>query len=198
MTPTDKLWDISDKLYVPDLAKYVLKLPYFKVWTGCANPKGHHYGKGGLAQHVLEVCELALLNNKYYGSPVDEAELFLACLFHDVGKLWDYIPTESSLPKSVAAAEVFGPNNNEYKDWVNSDHKYKIHHITRSILVWNEAFDKENWDGRFEWDKDEVTHAILAHHGRREYGSPVEPQSKLAWLLHSADMISARLCDSPS
>jgi 3'-5' exoribonuclease len=38
-----------------------------------------------------------------------------------------------------------------------------------------------------------LTHIILAHHGRQEWGSPVEPQSVEAWLVHLADLAESRL-----
>ena len=34
---------------------------------------------------------------------------------------------------------------------------------------------------------------ILSHHGKKEWGSPIEPQSQGAWILHLADMMSARV-----
>jgi 23S rRNA maturation-related 3'-5' exoribonuclease YhaM len=43
---------------------------------------------------------------------------------------------------------------------------------------------------------DSVLHAILAHHGRREAGSPVAPKSRIAWLVHLSDQISARMADA--
>jgi 3'-5' exoribonuclease len=33
---------------------------------------------------------------------------------------------------------------------------------------------------------------MLAHHGRKEWGSPVEPATNEAWILHAADMMSSR------
>ena len=47
----------------------------------------------------------------------------------------------------------------------------------------------------FTDEHDEVLHAILSHHGRREYGSPVSPSTRIAWLLHLCDSISARMFD---
>ena len=38
-----------------------------------------------------------------------------------------------------------------------------------------------------------MLHAVLAAHGRLEYGSPVVPQTLEAWLLHLADLAEARL-----
>ena len=34
-----------------------------------------------------------------------------------------------------------------------------------------------------------------AHHGIRAWGSPVSPNTQLAWLLHLSDNLSARLND---
>jgi 3'-5' exoribonuclease len=78
-------------------------------------------------------------------------------------------------------------------EWESTDHKYKIYHITRSNLIWNEMGKKYNLTQDYI---DEVSHAILAHHGRLEWKSPVEPQTELAWLLHLSDNLSARMCDA--
>jgi len=43
---------------------------------------------------------------------------------------------------------------------------------------------------------DKVLHAILAHHGCREAGSPVAPKTREAWLVHFCDGISARMDDA--
>jgi 23S rRNA maturation-related 3'-5' exoribonuclease YhaM len=40
-------------------------------------------------------------------------------------------------------------------------------------------------------DVDFVEHAILAHHGKLEFGSPVVPANVEAYLVHIADAISA-------
>lgn len=183
--PKEKLRQLAKDLGLQDFSKHALDLSGFDIWTGCANPKGHHYGKGGLAQHILEVCELAQLNNEYLGNPAPKEPLFLACLFHDVGKLWDYALEDEKYPKLLV----------DYSTWKSTDHKKKIHHITRSVLVFHEACRVENWGWWEGMSPDTVIHAILAHHCRTEWGSPIEPQTKLAWLLHLADNISARLDD---
>jgi 3'-5' exoribonuclease len=38
--------------------------------------------------------------------------------------------------------------------------------------------------------RDTVAHAILAHHGRHEWGSPVAPATPEATVIHFADMLS--------
>ena len=168
------LENLAKELNVTHLANFVLKDSRFTEWSGSSKKNLHHYGTGGLITHTCEVVQLCLQNNEYFKGTekyVDPAKVYLAALFHDAGKMWDY---ERS--------------NSGFGDWESNDHKYKIHHISRSALVWNEAA------GDLEW-KDEVLHAILAHHGQREWGSPVKPQTHLAWLLHLCDGISARMDD---
>lgn len=164
------------------LAAHVLDDPRFALWTGSSSRYMHHYGQGQLAQHTREVADLCALNNSYYGHPVNSDLLFLAALFHDVGKMWDYEPLP---PEGERKA---------YQEWQSTDHKNKIYHISRSALVWNSAVAK---DGDFlsVEEQDEVLHAILAHHGQLIWKSPVTPKSKMAWILHLSDGISARLDD---
>lgn len=170
------LCKLADDFEVRNIANIVLENPDFAIWSGAGSPDKHHYGKGGLLKHTTEVIDLCLRNNSYFGNDkkVDDRKLFLAGLFHDVGKIHDYAPSDK-----------------DYKEWHSVDHKYKIYHISRSVLVWHDAIK----DTVFSDIEDEVTHAILAHHGRREWGSPVECKTRLAWLLHLCDSISARMDD---
>lgn len=61
-----KIWHLAKELDVLTIANYVLTNEKFEVWSGSSQSYSHHYGKGGLAQHTMEVCELCLLNNKYH------------------------------------------------------------------------------------------------------------------------------------
>ena len=46
----------------------------------------------------------------------------------------------------------------------------------------------------FPEDKENhILHLILSHHGRKEWGVPIEPKTKEAELLHNADLRSAFL-----
>lgn len=170
------LFNIARDLGVEELAKFVLEDSYF--WQCSASslinndpksPRLHHYGEGGLAKHTTEVVELCLHNAERY-SNVNKQILFLAALYHDVGKMRDY----------------------EFKDgeWYGAEHKRRIHHVSRSALFWNEVCAKNP-----NPYSEDVLHCVLSHHGRREWGSPVAPDTKEAWLLHLCDAMSARMDD---
>ena len=160
------------------MADLVIENPNFALWSGSSNPQQHHYGKHGLLIHTTEVVELCLLNNKYFplSKQAPPKLLYLAALYHDVGKIWDYVPTTP-----------------DYSEWGSALHKKKIHHVSRSAIFWAENASKIECVN--EQEKDEVLHAILSHHQLREWGSPVRPLTPLAWLLHLCDNMSARLDD---
>ena len=52
---------------------------YFKVGAG-----GHHKGRGGLAQHCIEVYDFAM---DQYGPILPAGSIAVAALFHDLGKV---------------------------------------------------------------------------------------------------------------
>jgi len=156
----------------------------FPQWTGSPSQEFHHYGKGGLLEHTLEVTQLALLNARHFtGSKrVNERNLVCACICHDWGKIWDYERVMVLLHEGSTV---------RVESWQKAPHSKMIHHISRSALEFNAAARGKMPDA----DIESVTHAILAHHGQKAWGSPVSPKSPEAWLLHLCDSISARMDD---
>jgi len=159
--------------------------PKFSIWSGCSHEGGHHYGKGGLAKHTLEVIESCLQMHDYYNTKVPKGKIFLAALYHDVGKLWDYQPVQ----------EWDGPypRDIKYDKWEPTWHKDHIHHLPRSAIEFAKIV--VHYDSLREWE-DDILHAILSHHGQREWRSPVQPQTPLAHILHLCDSISARVYET--
>lgn len=164
------------------LTKQVVENEAFMRWPGSGKADKHHFYRGGLLRHTYEVVRLCLsarVTVAHYPDKVNETDLFLAALYHDTGKVMDYAP--------VDVAE---------QEWQYTDHKYLIHHITESALIWRENLQICGISKEFREAHDEpVVHAILSHHGRREWGSPVEPRTPVAWILHNCDSMSARLND---
>lgn len=197
MNPVDKLIDIAKSFRykmnedVYRISKFILEDKKFALWSGSSKESQHHYGQGGLAKHTLEVVQSSLLMHEYYKTKVNPCKIFLAALYHDYGKLWDYEP--------VLHQEDYHTGwSLNYKEWQGTQHKNKIHHLPRSAIefskIVNDCFGRRIAD--FVDCEDEIVHAILSHHGLREWGSPVSPQSKLAWILHLCDGMSARLNES--
>lgn len=167
-------------LGVHNICESILYDYRFFVWSAASKPNLHHYGKGGLVIHTKEVVDLCFINAGYYRDQhsFDDKALFLAAFFHDVGKMWDYEPLDE-----------------DYMEWRGTEHKTKIHHISRSVMVWTKAVSNYS---EYSYLEDEVSHAILSHHGLREWGSPVSPATRLAWVLHLSDCMSARMYDCDS
>jgi 3'-5' exoribonuclease len=180
----DSIGRVIDKRYrhggiVLDLTLYLTENPRFQQWSGSSKHFHHHYGDGGLVKHTQEVVETCLATADLYPQyQIDQTELFLAALYHDSGKMYDY-------------------EKDDIVGWRGSEHKRLIHHISRSVIIWAKALDETGVTDEFRRKyEDPVIHAILAHHGQRIWGSPVSPKSRVAWLLYLCDGISARLNDA--
>ena len=179
----------AESLGVRKIADFLLLNPRFSLWSGSGYPNQHHYGTGGLITHVSEVVNMCLdMREKWYPE-INVKVLFLSALMHDWGKLWDYEPVHQYCEtyKNVRLNDI----DSEVK-WRSTTHKRNIHHISRSAIEWSKAVALS---GECKDIEDEVTHAILSHHGQREWGSPVAPNTQMAWLLHCCDVISARMND---
>jgi 3'-5' exoribonuclease len=89
-----------------------------------------------------------------------------AAAWHDVGKVRCYAPLSDGT-------------------WIKTGVYHQVGHVIESHHMYLEL----------EGNNLAVEHAILAHHGRREWRSPVEPQTLEAWVVHWADMSSAKPWD---
>lgn len=163
----------------------VLNNPKFEYWSGSGSDKHHHYGDGGLLKHTYEVfeyCELIACQHNStcvgWDNRINIQELLISAIWHDYGKIWDYQKDENG---------VWDKHN---------DHARTIHHISRSALEFEKYYEYHlSCKEAFKINSRNIIHNILAHHGQREWGSPVAPASREAWVLHLADNLSARLDD---
>jgi 3'-5' exoribonuclease len=154
---------------------FLIDYPNFIKWSGSHAKSYHHYGEGGLLHHTFEVIDLAFVARERLGlqEAIDGLTLYFACLFHDTGKMFDYVK--------------------ENGEWKPTAHRRLIHHISESALIWSRTIYK--FPLLIQQYHDPVLHAILAHHGGRQFGSPIAPKTRIAWLLHLTDGISARMND---
>jgi 3'-5' exoribonuclease len=140
----------------------------------CAAPAAHanhHAYPGGLLEHTVEVAELAMDACRRLGS-MDRDLLLTGALLHDIGKIREIDGTRPGYPFTDSGSLVG-------------------HVMLGSEMVGTAA-------QALEMPVDPalvcaVQHMILSHHGRKEWGAPVEPATPEAILLHNCDYISAQM-----
>jgi 3'-5' exoribonuclease len=138
----------------------------------------HHPYTGGLVEHVWSMtraaCWLADHYARYYDRldpPLNKGVIIAATVLHDIGKLreLDYHPVEAKYTKEGCL----------------------IGHILMGRDMVREA--ARQIEGFPEETLLLLEHAILAHHGKREFGSPVLPQTLEALLVSFVDDLDAKM-----
>jgi len=135
--------------------------------------RNHHNFVGGNLQHTVHVIELCKTTCDINGE-IDRDLLICGALLHDVGKLMQY-------SVGLAISET-------------DEGRYISHPVFGDRML-RDAIDKI---GRSKFPKDlevQLSHMILSHHGKIEWGSPVEPRTLEACVLHYADLMDSRVQD---
>jgi 3'-5' exoribonuclease len=138
----------------------------------------HHGYTSGLIEHVWSMTRIATFLAKHYAEyykaldpPLNKSLIVAATVLHDIGKVreLEYHPVETTYSKRG----------------------YLIGHIlmgrdmARAAAARIEGFPEETLML--------LEHAILAHHGKREFGSPVLPQTTEALLVAHIDELDAKM-----
>lgn len=171
-----------DKLNIPFLwKKFILSievkeelLEYEKYPAGS---KVHHPWLNGLSTHTDEALTAFVnLSQSYFLKGIKHHVCFIALLFHDWGKMKEY----------------------KAPSWENTDDMFLFGHVYLSTRKVEELFHKFLERKGFEAteqdlrDLEFIQHAILAHHGVKEYGSPVVPATIEAQIVNMCDALSAK------
>ncbi|MFA7345957.1 MAG: HD domain-containing protein [Terrimicrobiaceae bacterium] len=140
----------------------------------------HHAHRGGLLRHTAQMMRAASALCDVY--PHLNRDLLLSgVLFHDSGKLWEMCPPEQGfdMPREIRG-ELLG-------------------HISIGVELINSLWRKlplEEWKSLPPASEDvrlHLLHLVAAHHGELQFGSPVEPKTPEAIMLHFVDNIDARI-----
>jgi len=129
----------------------------------------HHSFLGGLIEHtvsVTQICDFLSTRYKY----VNRDLLVSTAMLHDLGKIFELSPFP----------------DNDYTD----DGQLLGHIVICSELVSREADKIPDFPPRL---RSLIQHSILAHHGEYEYGSPKQPKTIEAFILHCADNMDAKI-----
>lgn len=130
----------------------------------------HHEYKHGLLEHSINVAEVALNISAHYGQ-YDRNLIVCGALLHDLGKTLVYSINKDKAVKNEKD-KLFG-------------------HITLGVMQIVDALGLNTIIDDEDYSK--IVHIILASHGKREWGSPVEPSIPEAFIVHLADMADSRL-----
>ncbi|MGE3818594.1 MAG: 3'-5' exoribonuclease YhaM family protein [Isosphaeraceae bacterium] len=138
----------------------------------------HHSYTGGLLEHVWSMTRLAVYLSKHYAKyyfrldpPLNRSVVVAASILHDIGKLreLEYHPVEARYTKEGC---LIG-------------HVLMGRDLVRETALRIEGFPRETLLL--------LEHAILSHHGRRDYGAPVVPQTVEALLVSFIDDLDAKM-----
>ncbi|MFO0908743.1 MAG: HD domain-containing protein [Isosphaeraceae bacterium] len=138
----------------------------------------HHSYTGGLIEHVWSMTRIAQFLANHYAAyyhqldpPLNKGVILAATVLHDIGKLreLEYHPVEAkyTTPGCLIGHVLMG------RDMVRE--------AARAI----EGFPEETLLC--------LEHAILAHHGKKEYGAPIVPQTIEALLVSYIDDLDAKM-----
>ena len=169
-----ELWMAGDELGNGHLRElFMLMASDAEFWEAfCSAPaaKSMHHGRiGGLLEHSVHCLRAARALVELY--PVDRDKLFFGTIFHDVGKI-------------------------EELSWGGGGFAYTTEGRLQGHVVLGEkivtSFIRQLPDFPKELEL-EISHILLSHQGEMEYGSPQQPKTIEALLVHIIDNLDARL-----
>lgn len=129
----------------------------------------HQNYQTGLIFHSVSVCKVALAILDLYPGTFHRDFVIAGTLMHDIGKV----------------QELTGPVGTKYTRIGNLES-----HIQIGAMIVNRKCLELNID---QEKTDLLTHILLSHHGKPEYGSPVVPKTADAFLVHLADDTDAKI-----
>lgn len=138
-----------------------------------ASTGGHHAKLGGLLLHVYEVTNIAKQTARTMRANVDL--VVAGALLHDVGK--------------VEAYEI-GPGGFTYTSC-----GLLLGHVVLGSLMLERRVAALGKVLCTDAQLTELHHMVLSHHGSLEFGSPVQPMTTEAEIVHWADEASAKATD---
>ena len=165
--------EIISNIEDPDIKRLLEKIfnvEFLKKYSMAAAASSlHHNFGGGLIEHVLSMIKIAVRVVEMHPE-LDKELLIAGCIFHDIGKV------------------------NELKATITVEYTTEGHllgHISIGQKMVNDWIDTlENFPDIL---KQKILHMVLSHHGKNEWGSPVEPLFPEAIALHHIDNLDSKI-----
>jgi len=153
----------------------------FKVWPAAV--KHHHAYRGGLIEHTVAVLRICLTLGETYNT-VNNDMLIAGALLHDIGKVKSYNYDINQGGISVSDSGIMMGHL-----VIGSED------VGERICRMQNSCPKRSKGCKCFSEREilEIKHMILSHHGALEFGSPVEPVTIEACILHHADNMDAQI-----
>lgn len=152
------------------LVSFFKEEQFMKAFSDCpASIQLHSAAVGGLLRHTLNVAQTCIAVTELH--PQLDRDLVVAgALLHDIGKI----------PSFRVTSNINQTQDGNLIGHVILGDQELLSHI-RQI---------RDFPGQLT---SKLRHILLAHHGKKEWGSPVEPMFPEALLVHEADDLDAKL-----
>lgn len=144
----------------------------FKIWPAARS--NHHNYSTGLIYHTVSMLRLAKNNLRQYPGKLDADVVLGAIILHDMDKVFEY--SDPYKPEFTEMGSLMG---HIFMSGANTYHE--------SIVLKSQNKDLDISKIKY------LIHAILAHHGKLEWGSPVKPATIEAEIVHQIDMMDSRM-----
>lgn len=161
----EEIGAIQEELLKNSILEYLRKIPYFLEAPAA---KGmHHNYRHGLLEHTLQTIKMARLIAKAMADEftVDFDVLIAGALLHDVGKVNTYTIDGDV----ISTTEIYAKQN----------------HIINGVKILAQEIKSAKLD--------ELIHVVASHHNIPEWGSPVEPKTIEAWIIHTVENLSSKI-----
>lgn len=136
---------------------------------------GHHAKLGGLLLHVYEVTSIAKTTARTTQARANMDLVITGCLLHDIGKVEAYEVSAGGFAHTTCGL--------------------LLGHVVLGMLMLERAYAKIGHPVCTSGQLLELQHMILSHHGKLEFGSPVQPMTLEAEIVHWADEASSKSND---
>jgi 3'-5' exoribonuclease len=164
------LQDIENSDLKGLIQSFLADRQFFSLFRKAPAAKSFHHGYiGGLLEHTLSVCQMAVAVCAHY--PQLDRDLLLAGAFlHDIGKI----------------GEMRADYAIDY-----TDEGRLLGHLLLGVAMLDEKVS-----GLKAFPRDmalRLKHLIISHHGEYEFGSPKRPKFLEAFALHLIDDLDAKM-----
>jgi len=130
----------------------------------------HHAWAGGLCEHTLSILQLAWRVCDHYPQ-LDRDLVTAGCLLHDFGKVREL--------------------TREGEGFAYTDEGRLVGHIVVACqLIHERAARIEGFPRELQMH---LVHLVASHHGQLEHGSPKEPQTLEALVVHALDELDSKM-----